>query len=276
MNWLSAFFFHRPHVRIPGVLQRIAVCFLLAALVHLLLGRRAVLPVAGVLLLGYWLAMTGIEAPGYGRGRLDVEGNLAAYMDRLVLGEHTWKRDPGWDPEGILSTVPALATTLFGVVAGAWLATPAPLERKVRKLILSGWIAAGAGLLWNETFPINKNLWTSSYALFMAGLAAASLAVCLWAVDDRGWKRWARPFEWLGRNALAVFILSTFVTILLLAIRLRGPEGRPRSLYAAIYRTVFDRFADPRLGSLLFAVACLVAWIAIAGILYRKRIFIKV
>jgi predicted acyltransferase len=276
LNWLSVLFFSRQHVRIPGVLQRIAVCFLLAALVYLFLGRRAALPVAGVLLLGYWLAMTRIEVPGSGRGRLDVEGNLAAYVDRLALGEHTWKHDPGWDPEGILSTLPAVSTTLFGVVAGVLLASPASLERKIGNMILVGWIAAGAGLLWNEVFPINKNLWTSSYSVFMAGLAAASLAVCLWAVDYRGWKSWARPFEWLGRNALAAFVLSTFVTILLLAIKIPGPEGKPRSLYSAIYRTLFDHFTDPRLGSLLFAMMCLAAWIAMAGVLYRKRIFIKI
>jgi predicted acyltransferase len=141
---------------------------------------------------------------------------------------------------------------------------------------VGGWIVAGAGLLWSTVFPINKNLWTSSYALFMAGLAAASLAVCLWAVDYRGWKRWSRPFEWLGKNALAVFVLSTFVTILLLAVKLRGPEGKPRSLYSAIYRTLFDRFADPRLGSLLFALGYLALWLAFCGLLYRRRIFLKI
>ena len=273
LNLLSYFLFHRQHLRIPGVLQRIGVVYLLASAIFLLLPRRGVVATAVVLLLGYWALMMLVPVPGYGAGRLDVEGNLAAYVDRAVLGAHTWK--PGWDPEGPFSTIPAVATTLLGTLAGEWLVSPR-VKHKITGLLVGGLFALAAGALWGRVFPINKSLWTSSYSLFMSGLAAISIALCLWIVDVRDWKGWARPFEWLGRNPIAAFVVSTLVTILMLAVKLSGPEGKPRSLYATIYRTVFDRFQDPRLGSLLFALAYLAVWVAVSGVLYRKRIFFKV
>lgn len=273
LNVLSFFVFHREHLRIPGVLQRIGVVFILSAAVFLGLGRKGVLAVTLALLLGYWALMALVPVPGYGAGRLDREGNLAAYVDRLVLGAHTWK--PGWDPEGPLSTIPAVATTLLGALAGEWLRA-AGLRHKLAGLVAGGLLLLAAGALWQRVLPLNKNLWTSSYALFMSGLAALFLALCLEVIDRRGWKDWARPFEWLGRNPIAAFVASTLVTILMLAVKLPNPGGKPRSLYAAIYRTAFDRFTDPRLGSLLFALAYLALWLAIFGLLYRKRVFLKV
>jgi len=139
-----------------------------------------------------------------------------------------------------------------------------------------GAIGFSLGLLWNISFPINKNLWTSSYSLLMSSLAAMCLALCLWIVDVKGWKAWARPFVWLGMNAIALFVLSTLATLLLLWIKVTGADGKRRSLYGTIYRAVFDHFADQRVGSLLFALAYLAVWILVGGVLYRKRIFIKV
>ena len=276
INALSIPLFHRAHLRIPGVLQRIAVCFLLAALVFVLGGRRGALAAAAVLLLAYWGLMALVPVPGHGAGHLDLESNLATYVDRQVLGEHTWKHDPAWDPEGLVSTLPAIATTLIGLLIGLRLASAAPLERQVRDLVVAGWAMGLIGLAWNQVLPINKNLWTSSYALFMSGLASASLGVLLWSIDGKGWKTWSKPFQWLGSNALFLFVASDLVTILMISIKLTGSDGKRRSLYGTIYRTVFDHFADPRLGSLLFALAYCALWTAIAGLFYRRRIFIKV
>jgi predicted acyltransferase len=273
LNALSFFAFHREHLRIPGVLQRIGVVFIVSAAIFLAFGRKGVLAVTLALLLGYWALMALVPVPGYGAGRLDRDGNLAAYVDRLVLGAHTWK--PGWDPEGPLSTIPAVATTLLGALAGEWLRA-ASLRHKLAGLVAGGLLLLSAGALWQRVFPLNKNLWTSSYALFMSGLAALFLALCLEVIDRRGWKTWARPFEWLGRNPIAAFVASTLGTILMLAVKLPNPGGKPRSLYATIYRTVFDRFADPRLGSLLFALAYLALWMAVFGLLYRRRVYFKV
>ncbi len=276
LNVLSFFLFHRRSVRIPGVLQRIGVCFLLAASIYLLLGPRGLLPAAAVLLATYWALLTFVPVPGYGAGRLDLPGNLASWVDRAVLGDHTWKHDPGWDPEGPLSTVPAVATTLLGVAAGELLRTARPPAWKLAALMAGGGLALSLGLLWGIAFPINKSLWTSSYALFMSGFAAVVLALCIWVVDLRGWRRWTKPFVWLGTNAIAIFVLSTLATILSLALKLPGPEGKPRSLYGAIYQSAFRHFADERVGSLLYALAVLGVWIAVAYALHRRRIFIKV
>ena len=273
LNVLSFFVFDREYLRIPGVLQRIGVVFVLAAAVFLGLARKGVLVATLALLLGYWALMTLVPVPGFGAGRLDRDGNLASHVDRLVLGPHTWK--PGWDPEGPLSTIPAIATTLLGALAGEWLRS-ASVRHRLSGLVAGGLLLLGAGALWGRVFPLNKNLWTSSYAVFMSGLAALLLALVLEVVDRRGWKGWARPFEWLGRNPIAAFVASTLVTILMLAVKLPNLPGKPRSLYAAIYRTVFDRFADPRLGSLLFALVYLALWMAVFGLLYRKRVFLKV
>jgi predicted acyltransferase len=139
-----------------------------------------------------------------------------------------------------------------------------------------GAIALSLGLLWSVSFPINKNLWTSSYTLFMSGLGAMALAVCLWLVDVKGWKAWSKPFEWLGTNAIALFVGATLATLLLLWIKLTCEDGKRRSLYGTIYRAIFDHFADQRIGSLLFALVFCAFWIAVGGLLYRKRIFIKV
>jgi predicted acyltransferase len=242
--------------------------------VYLLLGPRSLLPAAAALLLAYWGLLTLVPVPGFGAGDLSVQGNLAAYVDRLVLDERTWK--PGWDPEGPLSTLPAIATTLLGAMAGVLLVARVDLRRKLPALMASGALGITLGALWGAVFPINKNLWTSSYAVFMSGLAAVALALCAWIVDVRGWKSWAAPLRWLGANALAIFTLSIPATVLMLWIKLEGPDGKPRSLYTAIYRTVFDRFADPRLGSMLFALAFLTVFVALAGEMYRRRIFVKI
>ncbi|HKA35974.1 MAG TPA: heparan-alpha-glucosaminide N-acetyltransferase domain-containing protein [Thermoanaerobaculia bacterium] len=276
LNILSYFLFHRTYLRIPGVLQRIGVCFFFAALIYVLLGKKGLLPAAAVLLVGYWALMTFVPVPGYGTGRLDLEGNLARHVDTAVLGRHTWKHDPDWDPEGPLSTLSAIATTLLGIVAGEWLRSAEGWKKKIGGLLAGGAVAFFAGLVWGAVFPINKNLWTSSYTLLMSGLGAVCLGACLWIVDVKEWKGWAKPFEWLGVNAIALFVLSTLATLLLLWVKVDAGEGKKRSLYAAIYRTVFDHFADPRVGSLLFALAYLAVWTAVFGVLYRKRIFIKV
>jgi predicted acyltransferase len=276
INFLSVLLFHRVHVRIPGVLQRIAVCFLAAALVYVLGGRRAVVPAIAALLFGYWALMALAPVPGKGVGRLDLDDNFATYVDRLVLGEHTWKHDPSWDPEGLVSTLPAIATTLLGLMAGLALRSDTSLEKKVARLLLWGWAGALAGLLWNLVLPINKNLWTSSYAVFMSGLAAACLGVSVYLVDGKGWRAWAKPFEWLGVNAIFLFVASDVVTIFLIWWKLTGADGKRRSMYATIYRTVFDHLADPRLPSLLFALTYCAFWIAVAGLLYKKRILLKV
>ena len=260
-------------LRIPGVLQRIAVCYLVAALFFMITTWRAQLVIAAALLLSYWGAMMLIPVPGYGAGDLSPAGNLAAYVDRTVLGAHVWRVDPRYDPEGILSTVPALATTLIGVLAGQWLRSGRAPRTVAAGLAIAGVAVVAVGVLWSLSFPLNKALWTSSYAVFMAGVALIALAACYWLVDILGYRRWATPLAALGVNALVLFFLSSLVARLLGLIRVGTPDA---SLHAVIFDHLFAPWAAPVQASLAYALAYVVVWWALIWVLYRRDIVLRV
>jgi predicted acyltransferase len=260
-------------LRIPGVLQRIAVCYLVAALIYLSTGTRIQALIASALLVGYWLAMTLVPVPGYGAGDLSPAGNLAAHLDRAILGPHIWQVAKVYDPEGILSTVPAVATALLGVLTGTWLRSGRTSDVIAARLAMAGVVGVAIGELWGWWFPINKSLWTSSYVLLTAGLAMLTLAACYWLVEIRARRPWAIPFAVVGVNALVVFFLSTLVARLMSIIRVGG-EGQ--SLQAVIFDRVFAPLASSANASLAFAVAYLAAWWAILWVLYRWNVRLRV
>lgn len=271
-------FFHLASLRIPGVLQRIAVCYLLAALLVVLTGGaagwRLQAGVAAALLVGYWLLMTRVPPPGgVAAGDLSPAGSLAGYVDRLVLGPHIWQVAKVYDPEGVLSTLPAVATTLLGVLGGHWLRGARPGRRVAAGLLVGGLAATVAGWLWGLSFPINKSLWTSSYALFMSGLAALALAVCYWGIEVRGWRGWARPFVVLGVTALPLFFLSSFMARLLVLIRV-GPGG-PR-LQAWLFDHLFAPWLPPVDASLAYALAYVLLWWGLMWALHRSGVRLRV
>jgi predicted acyltransferase len=270
-------FFHLATLRIPGVLQRIAVCYLLAALLVVLTGGAAGWPfqagVAGALLAGYWLLMTRVAPPGGAAGDLSPAGNLAGYVDRLVLGPHIWQAARFYDPEGLLSTLPAVATTLLGVLAGHWIRSDRPGRRVAAGLAIGGLAATGAGWLWGLAFPINKSLWTSSYALFMAGLAALALAACYWSIEVRGRRAWTAPFVVLGVTALPLFFLSSFMARLLILVRV-GPDG-PR-LQAWLFDHLFAPWLPPVDASLAYALAYVLLWWGLMWALHRSGVRLRV
>jgi len=275
-------FFPLADLRIPGVLQRIAICYLLAALLVLATGGargwRAQAVAAGVLLVGYWLLMTRVAAPGHAAGDLSPEGNLAGYVDRLVLGtRHIWRASRFYDPEGILSSLPATATTLMGVLAGHWLragrAADRPATRVAAWLAVGGVVAVTLGWLWGLSFPVNKALWTSSYALLMAGLAAVALAACYWAIEVRGRRGWAAPFAVLGVHALTLFFLSGLVAKLLLIVRVGA--GGPR-LQSWLFAHLFAPWASAVNASLAYALAYVLLWWALMWALDRSGLRLRV
>ena len=265
--------FHWATLRIPGVLQRIAVCYLAAAVIYLFTSTRAQAIVTAALLVGYWLVMTLVPVPGYGAGDLSPAGNLAAYIDRAVLGPHIWQYAKVYDPEGILSTVPAIATALLGVLTGTWLRGERRADRVAARLAIAGIVGIAVGKLWGFWFPINKSLWTSSYVVFTAGLALLVLALCYWLIEVRGQQRWAIPFAVLGVNALLLFFLSTLVAKLLYIIRV-GAEDQ--SLQTVLFDRVFAPLASPVNASLAFAVTYVVIWWAIMWMLYRWNFRLRV
>jgi predicted acyltransferase len=260
-------------LRIPGVLQRIAVCYLMAAIIYLFTSTRVHAGITAALLLGYWLVMTVVPVPGYGAGDLSPAGNLAAYIDRAVLGPHIWQYAKVYDPEGILSTVPAVATALLGVLTGTWLRGGRRADVVAGRLVIAGIGGIAVGELWGLWFPINKSLWTSSYVVFTAGLALIVLAASYWLVEVRAQRRWAIPFAVLGVNALVLFFLSTLTARLLSIIRV-GEEGQ--SLQAVLFDHVFAPLASPVNASLAFAATYVVVWWAIMWMLYRWNIRLRV
>ena len=258
-------------IRIPGVLQRIAVCYLVAALVFLGTRWRTQVAVTAALLLGYWALLTLVPVPGYGRGDLEPEGNLAGWVDRAVLrGPHLWKVARVYDPEGIVSTLPAIATALLGVLTGQWLQSGRDPRRIFAGLTVAGAVATVLGMAWALVFPVNKALWTSSYVLLTGGLALLLFAVCYWAIELRGWRRWAAPFVVFGVNALLLFFLSTLMARALTLIHVGG---------ATLQKVIFDRafapWASPINASLAYAVAYLIFWWLVLWPLYRVGIRLR-
>jgi predicted acyltransferase len=271
-NWLKGEWIDIGQLRIMGVLQRLALCYFFASVLFLWFKPRGLLIAAGALLLGYW----GLMIWG-GNGDLSVEGNFSGAIDRLILGPHMWKGSEFYDPEGLLSTLPAIATCIFGVLTGQLIASPKSNEGKVAEMFVWGFALLALGWMWSAFFPINKGLWTSSYSVFMSGLAMCVLAACYWIIDIKGWKAWTGPAVVFGVNALALFVGSGMMGRLLNMIPTGiGSDGKPVSLKTSIYETVFAPLASPMNASLIFAVCFIGLWLFLMWLLYRKKIFLKV
>src|SRR6266699_1436147 len=238
--------FHLSTIRIPGVLQRIAVCYFFASIIFIKTRPRTLAIIAAALLVVYWLLMMYVSVPGYGAGDLSKEGNLAAYIDRRVFGPHIWKQGIVYDPEGILSTMGALATTLFGVLTGNYLRDKSrtPIER-VAHMSIAGVSCVIVGWIWNAWFPINKALWTSSYVFFTAGLALQFLALCYWLIDIKGYKLWTKPFVIFGVNAIILFVGTGVMAILMGLIKVPRADGTRPSVHGFIYDNVYASWLAP-------------------------------
>ena len=290
--------------RIPGVLQRIAVCYLIAAAAFKLTrgtgARRQAwtLGVTGVALcLGYYAVMMLVPPPGGVAGDLSPEGNLGAHLDRALFGSHTWR--PRWDPEGLLSTVPAIATTLFGILCGLVLSKSRDAELKLRAtgaadaelklratsatsattavaIAAFGTLAIVIGVAWHPFFPINKNLWTSSFVFVTAGAAALLLAACYWAIDVKGWRWGTKPFVILGANAITLYVASGLLADTLGIVTITDANGSAISLGRYIYLHYFLPLAAPKNASLLYACANVVILFLPLAWMYRRRLFLRV
>lgn len=267
-------FFHLSAIRIPGVLQRIAVCYFLASLIFIYTSWKTQTWLALALPIGYWVLMTQVAAPGFHAGDLTRQGSLASYLDRLLLAGHIYKRD--YDPEGILSTIPATATTLLGVLAGHWLRSARAALEKVAGMFVAGMCALGLGWIWNAWFPINKALWTSSYVFFTGGIALLFFAVCYWLIDIQNYRRWSKPFVIFGANALAVYFLSSIVGRMMALWHIARANGAPGNLKTFLVDHLFASWLTPMNASLFWAITYVLFWLAVLSVLYRKNIFIKV
>ncbi|MFL5501806.1 MAG: acyltransferase family protein [Gemmatimonadaceae bacterium] len=270
------------HVRLLGVLPRIAIVYICAGLLTLKTTLKQQIAIIATLLFGYWFAMTVLPVPGenaIGAQLLNThDRNLAAYLDRLILTtNHTWTGSVTFDPEGPFSTLPAIATAMLGVLAGTWIA------RKDKQLLdrISGLFAAGAigmvvGLMWNWSFPINKNLWTSSYVVFTAGMASVTLATVMWIVDYNQVKGWTKPFVVYGVNPIVAFVGSGVLARLIYTLWHVDYQGKSVAIQDAIYQSVFLPWLPERVASLAFAISFVLLWYGILLVLYRRKIILKV
>ena len=285
-------------VRILGVLQRIALVYLVCSLIFLRTTPRQQLYILAAILVGYWLLMTVVPVPGIGYANLEPATNLAAWLDRIILTPaHVYKPAKVWDPEGLLSTLPAIGTGVLGLLTGTWLRSNRPAADKAAGLFTAGCGLTLAGIIWGGFFPINKALWTSSYVLLAGGLAMLGLALCYWLIDvkpgspvphrpvrrcDTGRcgstnRRGVLPFVAFGVNAITVFFLSGLIPRIMNLIKVTGASGSPTGLKEYLYRTlVAPPFADLRNASLAGALTFVLIWFVILWVMYRKNIIIKV
>ncbi len=258
-------------IRIMGVLQRIALAYLLAAIVIFWLPRSRQWVLAGTILLVYWLALS------IG-GDLSPTGNLGAAFDRLILGSaHLYAYPPfdsQGDPEGLFSTLPAVVTILLGYFTGQWLRHQQVRSRTSKHLMRLGLAGLAIGSLWGLLFPINKQLWTSSYVLFTAGWSLLLLALCYETIEVRGWRRWGWPFEVVGLNAIFVFVASGMLARILLKTYIGAGEDA-LNVYTWIYQQGFQSWAGSMNGSLAFAIATVLFWWIVLYGMYRQRWFLK-
>lgn len=262
------------HMRYPGVLQRIAIVYLCASVITLWTAARGrVMWIAG-LLAGYYAVMRFVPVPGCDHASWMTQScSLAGWLDRLLMHGHLYRAD--FDPEGLLSTFPAIATTLLGTLTGEFLRSATSLSHKLRGLVIAGFAGVAAGYAWHPFFPISKPLWTSSYVLFTAGAACLTLALCWWLIEMRGWRAWSKPFLWLGSNAILAYALSTFVGKLGGIVKVSGGTHGV-DLQTWTYNHWFAPLAQPKNASLAFAISYLALWTVLAWVLYRNKIFVKV
>lgn len=263
-------------IRIPGVLQRIAIVYFFTGIIFMTVNKKNIIYYLFSILIIYWGLMTLVPVPGVGYANLEASTNLGAWLDRIIFREHLWRGTKDWDPEGLLSTLPAIGTALLGVMTGYWLKSENDKTTKTVWMFFYGVVLMALGYVWDLTFPINKNLWTSSYVIYTGGLALVFLAFCYWLIDVQEKNWWIKPFHIYGMNAITVFFLSGIFGRLLYMVKIENSEGESIALKTYIYDGLFVPFFSPTNASLAYAISFILLWMFLMWLLYRKKIFIKV
>ena len=279
-------FFHLAHMRFYGVLQRLAVCYLVCGLFYLYDQRASTKWVAlAVALVGYWVLIRWVPIPGVGMpGRdvpfMDMTQNLTSWIDRHVFPYHLYLYAPDHnvrDPEGLLSDLPAIGTTLMGVLAGIWLRTNRSVKAKSAGMALACIASLVVGYLWSLEFPLNKNMWTSSFVLVAGGYSLALLTVCYWAVEQMNWRKgWTYVWVVFGSNAIAAYMFSELVPGIIYNVGVTNVNGRRTSMVESFFRHTFAHVPDPGWAAFAYSVSFTAFCFIPVWILYRKKIFLKV
>ncbi len=275
--FLSGFpFFDLATIRIPGVLQRIAIVYLICSILFVKTNWKTQASIGLALLLGYWAMMTLIPVPGHGQPNLMPTTNLGAWLDNLLLEGHLWSNSKVWDPEGLLTTLPAIVTGILGMMTGHLFTTKLDTNTKLKWLVISGIAGLAIGLLWGLVFPINKALWTSSYVLYSAGYGALLFALTYWLLDVKNVKTGSKPFIIFGKNAITIYVLSGLLAKTLYLIKITNAEGTSQTLGSWIYQNLYLTWLTGKNASLAFAISHVLVLLLVGWIMYRKKIFIKV
>ena len=267
-------YFNFEKLRIFGVLQRIAVAYGIGALLCMHFNTKQLKYILAFILLGYWVLLY----VGSSEGPYELATNVVRKFDLFVLGEsHVYKGfGIPFDPEGILSSIPSVATVILGYYSGKLVETAKSTWEAVKKLIGYGIVGVALGLLWDMVFPINKALWTSSYVLYVGGLAMLFLALLIFIIDIKKWGTWSKPFVHFGMNPLFIYMFSgLYVQMIIYLVRI-NVDGEAISGYAYLYKHIFVPIAGNMNGSLLFAVSHIIGFWFLTYILYKRKIFIKI
>jgi len=269
-------YFDLSTIRIPGVLQRIAICYFFSSIIFLNTRWKGQAYWAVGLITFYWLAMFLIPVPGFGAGDLSPEGNFAAFIDQKLLSGHMWSQTKTWDPEGLFSTLPAIATTLTGVLTGWWLkADKTKIEITVRMLI-AGNLGLLIGWIMDMWFPWNKAIWTSSYVVYTTGFALIFLSFCYWSVEVMNWRKWTRPFVLYGTNSIAVFVLSGLVARIMSLIKFTNADHSTSSLQQVLYHGLYTSWLPPMGASLAWAFSYISGFLLLMWLMDKKKLYIKI
>ena len=266
-------------VRLPGVLQRIGIVYFIISLLYLKTTQKTQLIVASTILLGYWVIMTLISVPGIGLANLEKGTNLASWIDSILLKDHVWAVTKTWDPEGILSTIPAIASGIIGLLIGQLLNRPLPKLEIAKRMGIAGIILIILGLLWSIVFPLNKSLWTSSFVLYTSGLAILSLTLFYYVIDIENYKKWTKLFLVWGVNPMIVFFFSEIIPQGLEMIQFQNPEIPSEQINLQNYLYSFwiaPVFNNPMTASLAGALIYVTIWSLILGLFYKHKLIFKV
>jgi len=267
--------FNFESLRFFGVLQRISIAYAVAAVLCMRFNYKQLLIACTLLLIGYW----GLLYFGGSGDVYSLTSNAAGKLDLLMFGENHIYKGFGipFDPEGLLSAIPSVATVIIGYLTGRIIDLSSSVMEAVKKLVAYGMSSAAIGWFWGYIFPINKPLWTSSYVLYAGGLAMLFLALLLWVIDVKGIKKWSKPFVHFGTNPLFIFVFSgIYVKVILYLVKSTNSEGEIISGYEYLYNHLFVPIAGNMNGSLLFAISHIIVFWLLTYILYRNKIFIKI
>jgi predicted acyltransferase len=263
------------NLRILGVLQRIAIAYLFAAILCMKFNYKQLIVAFIIILLGYWSLL-------YFGGSNDIYSltfNMARKVDLLVFGENHIYKGFGipFDPEGLMSSIPSVTTVLLGYITGRLIEQSKQITLAIKKMIMLGTISVLIGWFWGYLLPINKPLWTSSYVLYTGGLALLFLALLLWLIDVKGIRRWYQPFIHFGTNPLFIFMFSIlYVKVMIYLVNITNSEGEIMTGYSYLYKNGFVPFVGNMNGSLLFAITHIIFFWFLTFIMFKKKIFIKI